>query len=750
MAGSKALLKAQVLGTFPTLRGSGGHTDTLTTGSVIVKSNTKWIVSTTATWIHLNSTSEVYGDGAIRFSYDSYLPAVILSRRTGIISIKTPSGIILNTIYVSQHDSRSSLRFSTNAAGSVVQPDILTDHTSKVHSMYVYNSENTGWNIYKNTTVGNTWCNANILTGNGTTAIQISIDASDELKSREAIFYLMPEGSNTEVDVLIVKQTPDDSTSIITLASGGLGDWNVNMHHTKVKLKEHTYAGADTTVSYNPEKERSIRYSSGVKTVGEIYTINHTDGVLVNTNVDPGNNSFANYWDEKNETSDDFSKEYNYGNWNLEAEMYHVGVLVPTTLDSKPLGSSFSRFLLEKGDAHSKKMSFTSTVPLIPDDAFGDDWDLKGYTGTGICTVSLHNIFDYDETDATKTIPQWNYDTFSAGKDAENVVKPITWGGNFNASTAENITVNSYNKVSFMKEWNFWHNYIIWGYMAAQKSGSNPTTVKVMANIIPTEEEMEIEDPATGKKSIKITYTYSIESIGYFNDGPSSVPVDTIHGLQTRMKRHRNATNEVMHLYFNVRFMNQTPSDSDDIGPDFRLHLRMDYDRKLGFERFLAVIKITIYIVAALALFVVSVFFTGGAAIWAWLSGIAWISSMLILVIEVVDAIIDDVKSRRRNLERRLNSAGVVVYGQMVAKMSNYSANAGKANIAWPNFMTHSAKGSSGVAFTAAGRIVGVTAAIGYAVTAINLIKAFPQELVPDDTQKYVAGVLITPIFSKV
>ena len=134
--GSKILLYASVFGGDITLKSSSGNSDG---NEVTVKANTKWKAETSASWLHLqDQTDFTYGESIITYTYDKYDDEVLLSKRSAIVRLVTPQGVILNSFFIDQRGRVGGLRMTSDIAGQDVQKDITYDNASQQLKFYVY------------------------------------------------------------------------------------------------------------------------------------------------------------------------------------------------------------------------------------------------------------------------------------------------------------------------------------------------------------------------------------------------------------------------------------------------------------------------------------------------------------------------------------------------------------------------------------------------------------------------------------
>jgi hypothetical protein len=413
----------------------------------------------------------------------------------------------------------------------------------------------------------------------------------------------------------------------------------------------------------------------------------------------------------------------------------------------------FSRDLVEAMDNHTNNGVFSSSVILLPDDALDKDWKNTsgGYSGNGIATITLHNVFEPNITDPNKSTAQYIFDKYTKGRDENgNIPSGDVFPGDLN--DPRNLSLVDDDRIAYFKEWNVWHNYIIWGRLNVVQSSTRPTTANVMVNRNSKGRAMESKNTENGKTEVRIMYNYEIVSFGYNENMPSQA----IHALNSTIARKKNATNEVLTLKFEVSFIDDHPDDSDvKIAANHKIWLRVDYDRKTVLEQFFQALLIVLYVAAAVVVALVS----WGIATAPAMVALSNILVMMIMVVELAEFARDLVhklfNSWDENLARKVTTLSYEAFVTYTIQWEKVSIKSiiGNDVWSWPKWQTGDRYTSGKLKPGAVpshpvlvGLVGSVTAAL-YLYEAYTLMRDFPQVAVLKSYQKWVSGTIVTPSY---
>jgi len=616
--GSKALLFAHIQGYMPELRYYSGHSDDFST-HIVVRSNTKWRFETDETWIHLENTDLVYGDSTLRFKYDEFTADTVMTVRYATIRIVSSHGHILNHITIGQAAEPSVVLFTSDDIGTP-KPNMEVAHTAGSQSLYVFTSKpEQEWNILKYTGDGNNWYSVSPTSGTGTTPITITYDESPQSIPRLAtVFVTTAEDVGDSLDEFTItqKEVPADEPeedALVSIVTGGVGDWNVNMKWVKVKMNKMSASGICSSGGaqfYNQDTVRSVRTDGLVEVFGHQYAIMHYGKMYPAPTVDAENNPTTYVGRENNWTNKNYDKNTpNFNNWTFEVRNTGADIMSEQATVNKNETAFYSRYILENAASKPIQPAFYSSVPLVPTDATNYVLGhMEKYTGTGTAVVALHNVFDTSQPIEDQA--QFKYDRYLAGLDENDEEIVQVFDGPFNPNNIPNAAPMPSNESEFPTEtWNSHafikgcrvaeNNYNMFSSSGVQRAAKKPTTVTVRVDVVAPPITLEIEH-LDGRIEEKPMYAYTLISVGY----DENVPEDAIIGLQTYTERKGVINKKETTLEFNVEFQDQHSYAEGEFTPEgvhFRTVINMVY--RPSIELIMGILKITRAVIKIVALF---------------------------------------------------------------------------------------------------------------------------------------------------
>jgi hypothetical protein len=731
------------------LSGRAGHIRNIAMDDIIIKSNTVWHFETSAKWIHLDSTKSVNGDGVLSFSYDSYVSEVMGTVRIDWIRIiHSASGVVLGAISVSQDAAKASLFFSTTSGGAEIQPDILIDDGAALNTSFWVNSSSTEqWEILTRDTVGDSWLTVAGSTSSnglfrkvGTGIVEIDIDAvaSNYIGERSVEIVLRYVGSKNYSDIVTITQVKVGVKDTAGIICGGPGDWNVNIGYTTVKLNDIRFDGAYAKNKYNEDVERKIRYSQGHVTLYGNYSLIHYTDVYENK-VDSHGNASIMEWAEHNHTTDNYGyKDRNQesGVWNVEASENTDGLLgmfAPFSITEK---SIYSREIVEAMDANQNNAIFNTSVKIYPDDKPDQDIENPGvYQGPGIATVTLHNIFDPSVADPNMSLPKFRFDKYltvnDAGKKAD-----VNFSGNLD-NPLNIISTTDQERIANANEHHWLKNNVMQTYFYSITAPTHRAThVKLQTERVISAKAVSIKDE-NGKTTAALSYSYEVVGIGY----DDVAPANTFHGFDTRADRKSTITNDVLHISVNVEFLDPHPAKPDiKIGTSGRLSFRLDTDRKTRLNRWLTALEIFFYVIAALAVTIVTFNLAGPASFIMAAAVIIAKLALLWSVVNMVYSFVDITKRIWQASDTILIALGelfrTLTYGQIGASATIKPISCDSCNSSHSSIIDVKWLNKAG----------GILVIAAYLTEAVRLSVNFPKYIKPKnyDPQKWVAGVMVS------